>query len=188
MVSTSQPLSVVENQEFRDLLPREFQPPCRKTFTNVCLDTCYQETKKKLLYDLESHASKYIGVQLDHTSASNYDPYCSLCIQYINDDFSLRSISVGTILYTGRHTAEALYEFCEGKDGLVEKWNLQEFNRVYTTDSFSSNVAGFKDLETIDWVPCMAHFIHNTVKHGLTKCLDVKSLHSKNAPYIRILP
>ena len=45
ILATNQPLSVVENQEFRDLLPREFQPPCRKTFTNVCLETCYQATK-----------------------------------------------------------------------------------------------------------------------------------------------
>ena len=51
VVATNQPLSVVENPHFRELLPKEFMAPCRKTFTNVCLETYYQETKEKLLYD-----------------------------------------------------------------------------------------------------------------------------------------
>ena len=146
MVDTNQPLSVVENKYFRDLLPKDFVAPCRKTFKNVCLETCYQETKDKLLFDIRSHTSKYIGIQVDHTTASNHDPYCSLCIQFINDDFSLRSISVGMFEYRGKHTSDALYESCEGKGGLVEKWKLQDFKCVYTTDSFSANVAAFIDI------------------------------------------
>ena len=86
-----------------------------------------------------------------HTTASNYDPYCSLCIQYIDKDFSLKSISLGTFQYTGRHTAEALFKSCEGNDdegvsGLVHEWKLENFNCVYTTDSFSSNVAAFSEV------------------------------------------
>ena len=72
--------------------------------------------------------------------------------------------------------------------GLIEQWNLSKFNRVYTTDSFSSNVAAFKDVETIGWVPCMAHVIHNVIKHGIEKCPDVLALHKKNAQYLSILP
>ena len=115
VVSTNQALSVIENQEFRDLLPREYQAPNRKTFTNVCLDSCFQATKEKIQADICSHSSSYIGLQVDHTTASNYGPYCSLCIQYIAEDFSLKSISLGTFLYTGKHTAEALYKSCEGE-------------------------------------------------------------------------
>ena len=167
MVATNQSLSVIENPYFRDLLPKEFVPPCRKTFTDVCLDTCFQQTKQRLLFDIKKHSSKYVGIQVDHTTANNYDPYANLCVQLVNDDFSVRSISVGTFEYKGKHTADALYESCEGKGGLVEKWHLQDFKRVYTTDSFSGNVKAFKEVESIGWVPCMAHVIHNTVKHGL---------------------
>ena len=108
VVDTNQPLSVFENKYFRDLLPKDFVAPCRKTFKNVCLETCYQETKDKLLFDIRSHTSKYIGIQVDHTTASNHDPYCSLCIQFINDDFSLRSISIGMFEYREKHTSDAL--------------------------------------------------------------------------------
>ena len=172
-------LSVVENPEFRALLPKEYKPPCRKTLTNKCLTTCYLATKEKLLFDIQSNSNKYIGLQVDHTTASNYDPYCSLCIQYIKDDFSLCSVSLGTFEYKGRHTAEALYNSCEGKGGLVDKYKLNKFNRFYTTDSFSSNVAAFKDIEGIDWLPCMAHVMHNVVKHGIEKCDVVLELHTK---------
>ena len=177
--STNQPLSVVENREFKDLLPEGFKPPCRKTLTNKCLPTCYLATKEKLLFEIQSNSNKFIGLQVDHTTASNYDPYCSLCIQYIKDDFTLCSVSVGTFEYKGRHTAIALYDSCEGEGGLVDQWKLNKFNRVYTTDSFSSNVAAFKDHDNIAWVPCMAHVIHNVVKHGIEKCNDVFDLHTK---------
>ena len=172
-------LATVENPEFRDLLPKEYTPPCRKTLTNKCLTTCYLATKEKLLFDIQSNSNKYIGLQVDHTTASNYDPYCSLCIQYIKDDFSLCSVSLGTFEYKGRHTAEALYNSCEGPGGLVDKYKLHKFNRFYTTDSFSSNVAAFKDSEGIDWLPCMAHVMHNVVKHGIEKCDKVSELHGK---------
>ena len=102
-----------------------------------------------------------------------------MCIQYIKDDFSLCSVSLGTFEYKGRHTAEALYNSCEGKGGLVDKYKLNKFNRFYTTDSFSSNVAAFKDIEGIDWLPCMAHVMHNVVKHGIEKCDVVLELHTK---------
>ena len=118
ILSKNQSLSVVENPEFRDLLPKEYKPPCRKTLTNKCLSTCYLATKEKLLFDIQSNSNKYIGLQVDHTTASNYDPYCSLCIQYIKDDFSICSVSVGTFEYKGKHTAEALYNSCEGEGGL----------------------------------------------------------------------
>ena len=77
ILSKKQSLSVVENPEFRDLLPKEFKPPCRKTLTNKCLTTCHLATKEKLLSDIQSNSNKYIGLQVDHTTASNYDPYCS---------------------------------------------------------------------------------------------------------------
>ena len=54
VVATNQSLSVVENPYFRALLPKEFVPPCRKTFTDVCLDTCFEQTKQRLLFDIKN--------------------------------------------------------------------------------------------------------------------------------------
>ena len=102
-----------------------------------------------------------------------------MCVQLVNDDFTLCSISVGTFEYRGKHTADALYNFCEGERGLAHKWGLQDFKRVYTTDSFSGNVKAFRNCDTVGWVPCMAHVIHNIVKHGLEKVEAVKTLHKK---------
>ena len=70
----------------------------------------------------------------------------------------------------------------------MDKYKLNKFNRFYTTDSFSSNAVVFKDTEGIDWMSCMAHIIHNIIKHGIEKCPDVLALHKKNAQYLSILP
>ena len=94
-------------------------------------------------------------------------------------DFKLHSVSTGTFPYTGRHTADALYASVEGAQGLVQDWNLQSFTRVYTTDSYSANKAGFCNKPNIYWVPCLAHQFHNTVKAGLEKSSPMKALHTK---------
>ena len=85
----------------------------------------------------------FIGLQVDHSTAGNYDQFGSFCVQYVDEDFKLHSVSTGTFPYTGRHTADALYDSVEGAQGLVQDWNLQRFKRVYTTDSYSGNKAGF---------------------------------------------
>ena len=101
VVDTSQSLAVIEKPSFRALLPPEYVAPSRRYFTDVCLVTCYRETNERLHNDIKQHKSQYIGIQVDHTTASNYDPYCNLCIQLVNDDFTLCSISVGTFSYQG---------------------------------------------------------------------------------------
>ena len=173
------PISLIEDPEFRLLLPKEYQPPNRQTFTNKMLHNGYQLTRTAVQNEISSNPNKFIGLQVDHSTAGNYDPYCSFCVQFVDDDFNLRSLSTGTFLYIGQHTGEAIYEACEGSQGLVKEWDLSTFIRVYTTDSFSGMKKGLGNRDNIYWIPCMAHLLHNIIKNGIEKCEPVKSLHSK---------
>ena len=47
-----------------------------------------------------------------------------MCIQYVDDDFIVHSISVGIFGYRDKHTVEALFDSCEGPRGLVEPCGL----------------------------------------------------------------
>ena len=105
---------MIENPKFRDSSPRGFTPPCRKYFTDVCLNTCFKQTKEKLLFDIQNHSTRYVGIQIDHTTASNYTPYDNMYIQYVNDDFSLCAVSVGAFKYEDKYTVEDLINSCEG--------------------------------------------------------------------------
>ena len=91
----------------------------------------------------------FIGLQVDHTTAGNYDPFGSFCVQFIDKEFNLHSISTGTFPYTGLHTGDAIYDSCEGDQGLVKDWRLEKFTRVYTTDSYSGNKKGFGNRANI---------------------------------------
>ena len=176
---TGQALSTIEKKSFRDLLHPEYQPPNRKTFTRNIVHNGYIRTRNAVQEIILSNPNKFIGLQVDHSTAGNYDTFGSFCIQFVDQNFELHSVSTGTFPYTGRHTAEALYESIEGDQGLVQVWNLQRFKRVYTTDSYSGNKAGFSNKTDIYWVPCLAHQFHNTVKAGLEKCPPMNKLHGK---------
>ena len=145
VVSTNQPLSVVENEYFQDLLHPDFKAPCRKSFTQRSIVPCYEHTKEVFLFDINTTCTKNIGIQVDHTTAKNLTPFGNMCVQHIKDDFSLGVKSVGAFEYKGKHTAQELYNLSEGPDGLIETWKLSKYNRIYTTDSFSANVAAFKE-------------------------------------------
>ena len=53
----------------------------------------------------------------------------------------------------------------------MNKWGLSNFNRTYTTDSYSLMVAAFRVKLGINWIPCRGHVIHDAIKQGLTACL-----------------
>ena len=97
IVATNQSLSVVDNEKFRDLLPKQFNAPSRKTLTQKCLVSCFEHTKKKLLFDINKTSTKYIGIQIDHTTASNYMPFGNMSMQYVKDDFTLGAIILATL-------------------------------------------------------------------------------------------
>ena len=179
VASTNQPLSVIENNEFREILPKEYQPPNRHTFTTLMLHNAYLFTKGAVQAMMSSNPNMFMGCQVDHTTAGNYDQFGSFCVQFLDEDFKLHSLSTGTFPYTGQHTGDALYDSCEGDHGLVKEWSLDKFTRVYTTDSYTGNKKGFDNKHDIYWLPCLAHQMHNTVKAGLSKCEPVKTLHSK---------
>ena len=101
-IATNQSLSVIENDKFRDLLPKEYHAPCRKTLRDKCLVTCYEHTKTQLLYDINRTSTKYIGIQIDHNTASNYMPFSNMSMQYVKNDFQLGAISFGTVQYEGK--------------------------------------------------------------------------------------
>ena len=66
-------------------------------------------------------------MQVDHTTAKNLTPFGNMCLQHVKDDFSLGVLSVGAFEYTGKHTAEELWNSFEGPCGLVDKWDLEKF-------------------------------------------------------------
>ena len=164
VVSSNQALSIIENREFRELLPKEYQPPNRHTFTTLMLDNAYLFTKAAVQAMMSSNPNMFMGCQVDHTTAGNYDQFGSFCVQFIDEDFKLHSVSTGTFPYEGPHTGDALYNSCEDAQGLVNEWNLDKFQRVYTTDSYTGNKKGFDNKPDIYWIPCLAHQMHNTVK------------------------
>ena len=88
VVSTNQPLSVVENEYFQDLLHPDFKAPCRKSFTQRSIVSCYEHTKEAFLFDINTTCTKNIGIQVDHTTAKNLTPFGNMCVQHIKDDFS----------------------------------------------------------------------------------------------------
>ena len=54
------------------------------------------------------------------------------------------TVSGGVVEYKKNHTAQNIFDSVESESGLMNTWGLSNFNRTYTTDSYSLMVKEFR--------------------------------------------
>lgn len=99
------------------------------------------------------------------------DPFLSLTIHYIRDDWNLVSRCLQTSYFPAEHTAE---ETAQGLKEALESWGSKEESQVCITTDHGSNVV--KAVSLNDWTRLqffgrslylafsrLKHFVHNIV-------------------------
>ncbi|GAA6096348.1 zinc finger BED domain-containing protein 1-like, partial [Tachysurus ichikawai] len=114
------PFQTVERRGFKAMIraidPR-YEVPSRKYFTETGMPKLYAELREnveKELCDL-----KYFATTTDLWSSRTMEPFLSLTIHYITDDWNLGSWCLQTSYFPAEHTAE---EIAQGlKEGVLKK-------------------------------------------------------------------
>ena len=126
----------------------------------------YKETRSKVKDILKNVTN--VGVQLDHYTSSQHYPYANVCVSYIDSDFNMHNISLGTFPYKDGHTSEQIFSSMEGDKGIIRKFLPSNPHRIYTTDNTNAMISAFHKKPNIAWFGCFAHVIHLMVKAGLS--------------------
>lgn len=161
ITSGTVPIYTVDKPAFRNLLhqlePR-FTCPSRKYFTTKAIPEMYNDMKGNLVSDLKN--VKYYSCTMDGWSSIAGDPYLSLTIHYIDNNWQLVTKCLSTMYVPQSHTAETLFDFViEG----LRDYDLDKDNMAYmTTDSAANNVAACRRL-SIDRISCFGHILHNAL-------------------------
>ena len=117
-----------------------------------------------------------MGLQIDHYTSSAHYPFGNLYVTYMDNEFELVNISLGTFPFQKSHTAENIFDSVEGrKEGILTKWGLEHIPRTYTTDNASNCRVAFQFKDKLNWLGCFAHTTHLIVKSGL-EVPEVKKL------------
>lgn len=138
------PIYTVEKPGFIHLLkvldPR-YVLPSRKYFSDVALPQLYNSTRQRIAAELDGVL--FYSATTDLWSSRVMQPYLSLTLHFINDDWTLRSVCLQTAYFHNEHKGEII---AQGLKDALSSWNLPEDRPTcMTTDSGTNMLKALRD-------------------------------------------
>ena len=164
IVKDMQPLSIVENIGFRQLLHRldpKYPIIARSTLTQL-LPQRYEAEKQRLKASMSLVSS--VSVTTDHWTSIATDAYTTVTAHFIDDDWILHSPVLLTRSSDMRHTSENLHR--ELHEAFVE-FGIQDKVSCIVTDN-ARNVTNAAKMAS-EHHPCFAHTLNLAVKDAIRK-------------------
>lgn len=138
------PIYTVEKPGFIHLLkvldPR-YVLPSRKYFSDVALPQLYNSTRQRIAAELDGVS--FYSATTDLWSSRVMQPYLSLTLHFINDDWTLRSVCLQKAYFHDEHKGEII---AQGLKDALSSWNLPEDRLTcMTTDSGTNMLKALRD-------------------------------------------
>ncbi|XP_042359805.1 E3 SUMO-protein ligase ZBED1-like [Plectropomus leopardus] len=159
------PIYTVEKPGFIHLLkvldPR-YVLPGSKHFSEVALPQLYNSTRQRIATELEG--VPFYSATTDLWSSKVMQPYLSLTVHFISDDWTLRSVCLQTAYFPDDHKGEIIGH---GLKDALSSWNLAEDRLTcVTTDSGTNMIKALRDNE---WpsLQCFGHRLNCAIENGV---------------------
>ena len=78
--------------------------PRRKYFSKTVISKSYKSTNESMLHNIRN--IKFYSATIDQWSSINGDPYMSLTMHYVTEEWQLQSTALGTLCFPKNHTIE----------------------------------------------------------------------------------
>ena len=170
IVQSLQPISIVDDTSFRNLLAtadRKIDLPHRTHFSTKVIPEKYVAIRSKVEKQLSG--VEYCTITSDLWTASYQNrSYISLTAHFVDSEFSLKSFCLDTIEVVQDHSAQSI---CDVLSTMFQSWNISHNVFCATTDN-AANIVNAASLLGIEHFPCFAHTLQLSVK----KALDVQNV------------
>ena len=171
------PMHIVEKDGFRrmiEVLDSRYDLPHRKYFSQTAIPKLYSRVRDTVVAELCK--VEFFSATTDLWSSHTMEPYLSLTIHYIDEEWTQRSLCLQTMFmpqdHTGENIAEALSE-------ALQQWKLPQCNLVSITTDNGTNVIAAMDILGWKRLSCFGHNLHlavtNSVKgdHRISRAVGV---------------
>ena len=183
------PILTVEEPGFVSLLNKlnpKYQCPTRRHFSEVELPRLYSHVRDSKVKPKLGDAA-YCSLTLDLWTSTSHDPYLSVTVHFIDNEWCLKAFCLETTPLYDDHTGTNI------KDAVVEilqNWDIP-LTRVagITTDNGSNFIAGFADDDRWLQFRCFGHSLDLAINKGLKlprvetavrKCRGIVELFSRS--------
>ncbi|XP_030235456.1 zinc finger BED domain-containing protein 1-like [Gadus morhua] len=159
------PINTVTKDGFVSLirkLDRRYSIPSRNYFSQVAIPKMYDTCRKTV--ESELGQIEHYACTTDLWSSRTTEPYISLTVHFLDQDFELKTRCLQTAYFPGEHTGENIA--CGLREALTS-WNLREEQLACITTDNGSNVV--KATELNHWVrlQCFGHRLHLAIENAV---------------------
>ncbi|XP_056383565.1 E3 SUMO-protein ligase ZBED1-like [Hyla sarda] len=152
------PLSTVEKDGFREMiktLDSRYVLPSRRYFSQTAIPALYLKHRTKLEADVAT--IPHFSATTDLWSSRSMEPYLSLTVRFISDDWVLHSRCLQTSFFPDDHIGELL---SAGLQEALDSWGLSEQRLVAITTDSGANI--LKAIQLNNWIrlQCFGHRLH----------------------------
>ncbi len=152
------PLYTVEKDGFRRMIktldPR-YVIPSRKYFSQTAIPNLYQQHRAKLEVDLAT--IPHFAATTDTWFSRSMEPYLSLTVHFISDDWVLRSHCLQTSYFPDDHIGKLL---ATGLQDALDCWGLSMQKLVAITTDSGANIKKAIKLNNWTRLQCFGHRLH----------------------------
>lgn len=201
-----QPLSVVENTGFRELL-RVAEPryviPSRKAITDEIIPQLYEETRKQIKRELSSSSIVSLALTTDGWSSCTNQSYLSYNGHFVAEHFRLKEYCLRVAAFNASHSSMNLAQSiqsevlswltpeCSDRTSVGDSTSQQQSDAslssrahnpipIYVvTDNAANITSAVKKYTTYTHVPCFAHTIQLCVNDDLKQFPELDTLFDK---------
>lgn len=177
IVKDMQPLSVVEDEGFRELvagLDPRYTLPSRRDLVRTHLPRLFQLEKQRLHEELAS--ANYIALTTDIWTSRQTRGYITVTAHYILPQWSLKSCVLETARMKKEHTAENIADDIRR---VCNEWDILHKVCCIVTDNGANIVAAVTKCLQIKHVPCFAHTLNLIVQSAIKNSEEVRQVREK---------
>ncbi|XP_059410212.1 E3 SUMO-protein ligase ZBED1-like [Carassius carassius] len=156
------PFTTVENVGFRKMIsiidPR-YELPGRKYFSRAAIPALYGEVRERVEEQLKSVS--YFTTTADLWSSRTSEPYLSLTVHFIDQDWKLVSLCLQTVYFPEDHTGESI---AAGLADALASWGLREDRQVCITTDSGTNIIKAAELNRWTRLQCFGHRLNSAIE------------------------
>lgn len=159
-----QPLSIVEDQGFRELielLVPLYEMPSRRTIRRR-IELLHSKMENELKAKIKKEA-EVLALTTDGWTSCHNESYLAFTAHFIDKMWKLHSYLLEVTEMSERHTAENLTERMEN---IISNWSLDNKVSAVVHDNAANIVASMRDF-SMDSVTCSAHNLQLSINKGL---------------------
>lgn len=155
------PFTTVENVGFKQMMSvidQRYQLPGRKYFSRTAIPALYGEVRERVEEKLKS-VSKF-STTADLWSSRTSEPYLSLTVHFIDQDWKLVSLCLQTVYFPEDHTGETI---AAGLTDALASWGLSDDHQVCITTDSGTNIIKAAELNSWTRLQCFGHRLNSAI-------------------------